>query len=106
MMTTYTRGPWSWAYSNDTGPSDDYFWEFFEIVDSKHNEIARAEHKSDAKLIAAAPSLLEALQGLLEVTKAAIKARDWKVDGACDPDLAFFHAYQAINKALGDEIVY
>jgi len=31
----------------------------------------------------------ELLQEALELMEAAIKAGDWKVDGACDPDMLF-----------------
>jgi len=39
----------------------------------------------------------EALRDLLDAVEAAIKAGDWKVDGACDPDLAIRRAKQACS---------
>lgn len=38
----------------------------------------------------------EALKDLLDAVEAAIKANDWVVDGACDPDLAIRRAKQAM----------
>ena len=38
----------------------------------------------------------EALKDLLEVVEAAIQSGDWKVDGACDPDLAIRRAREAL----------
>ena len=38
----------------------------------------------------------EALKELLEAVEEAIQAGDWKVDGACDPDLAIRRAKQAL----------
>jgi hypothetical protein len=39
----------------------------------------------------------EALIGLLEVIRQAISSGDWKVDGACDPDLNIALAEQALK---------
>lgn len=39
---------------------------------------------------------VEVLRDLSEVCRAAIKAGDWKVDGACDPDSLLRHADAAI----------
>ena len=38
----------------------------------------------------------EALKELLEAVEAAIQAGDWKVDGACDPDLVIRRAKEAL----------
>jgi folylpolyglutamate synthase/dihydropteroate synthase len=43
-----------------------------------------------------AERLEEALRELSEVCRAAIKAGDWKVDGACDPDSLLSRADAAI----------
>lgn len=40
----------------------------------------------------------KALQYLLETVEAAIKSGDWKVDGACDPDLAIRIARVALEQ--------
>ena len=40
--------------------------------------------------------LRKAAEDLLEGVEAAIKAGDWKVDGACDPDLAIVRLRQAL----------
>ena len=40
--------------------------------------------------------LRKAAEDLLEVVEAAIKAGDWKVDGACDLDLAIVRLRQAL----------
>ena len=64
-MNKHTPGPWSHAYSNDTGPDDDYFIEFFEVCDARGEVIARVEEQPDARLIAAAPDLLEALHHIM-----------------------------------------
>lgn len=61
-MSTPTPGPWTSEWTNDTGPDDDYYIEFFEILDSEHKRIGRAEEEADARLMAAAPELLEALK--------------------------------------------
>jgi hypothetical protein len=98
-ISKHTQGPWGFHYSNDVGPDDDYFIEFFEVVNPLGVVIARVEEEPDARLIAAAPELFEALEGLLEVLTDAITAGDWKVDGACDPDLAIQRAKDALAKA-------
>lgn len=38
----------------------------------------------------------EAFKDLLDAVEAAIQAGDWKVDGACDPDLAIRRAKEAL----------
>ena len=40
----------------------------------------------------------EELKDLLEAVEAAIASGDWKVDGACDPDLVIQRAKKAIRK--------
>ena len=48
-------------------------------------------------------NLREAAEYLLEGVEAAIKAGDWKVDGACDPDSAIVRLRQAL--AQPDEVL-
>ncbi len=64
-MTKHTPGPWRSQYSNDVGPYDDYFVEFFEVTSEDGTKIAQVEEEKDARLICAAPDLLEALQGFI-----------------------------------------
>lgn len=48
--------------------------------------------------------LFEILRELSEVCRAAIKAGDWKVDGACDPDSLLSRADATIEAARGKEV--
>ena len=64
MTKQHTPGPWRYCYSNDVGPDDEYFIEFFEVVNPLGDVIARVDEKPDASLIAATPELLEALRQL------------------------------------------
>lgn len=60
------------------------------------------KHITDKLLLDwAAQDLLDALTDLLDGVESAIKAGDWKVDGACDPDVVIARAKEAINKATG-----
>lgn len=43
----------------------------------------------------------DVLQDLLEAVEAAIQAGDWKVDGACDPDLAIRRAKETLALPTG-----
>ncbi len=65
-MSQHTQEPWVFGYSNDTGPDDDYFREFFEITTLNGLVVARADKEADARLIAAAPDLLNALVMVLD----------------------------------------
>jgi hypothetical protein len=72
MTTTHTHTSGAW-YAVKLDASPDHAW----AIDSELVEIARlsewpdhqAEAEANARLIAAAPELLEALKGLLEVTE-------------------------------------
>ena len=44
--------------------------------------------------------LRKAAEDLLEGVEAAIKAGDWKVDGACDPDSAIVRLRQALTQPV------
>ena len=44
----------------------------------------------------------DVLQDLLEAVEAAIQAGDWKVDGACDPDLAIRRAKETLARPEQD----
>jgi hypothetical protein len=39
---------------------------------------------------------IEIIKDLVEIIKQAIESGDWKVDGACDPDLALYRAEKAL----------
>lgn len=66
-MSKHTPGPWEAMWTNDVGPDDEYYVEFYEILDAKGNRVGTAEKKHDAVLMAEAPKLLEALKISLEV---------------------------------------
>ena len=66
-MSKHTPGPWRSEWTNDVGPDDDYYVEFFEILNSEHKRIGTAEEKTDGRLMAAAPDLLEALKLIADV---------------------------------------
>ena len=50
--------------------------------------------------------LRKAAEDLLEGVEAAIKAGDWKVDGACDPDSAIVRLRQALAQPEQEPIGY
>lgn len=97
-MSNYTKGPWTWAYSNDTGPDDDYFVEFFEVTAEDYTKIAQVEEQEDARLISAAPDLLKAAQTIME-----------NLDGMAGEVTAGYHESiiaplrDAIAKATGEQ---
>ena len=65
------------------------------------------KHITDKLLLDwAAQDLLDALTDLLDGVESAIKAGDWKVDGACDPEMSINRAKAAIAKATGETDEY
>ena len=48
---------------------------------------------------------LEALKDLLEIVEFAIKIGDWKVDGACDPDISINRAKKALQEDAMDKLI-
>lgn len=56
----HTPGPWITRYSDDAPSGEPLF-----SVDSQSNTVCAGAMESDARLIAAAPALLEALQLLM-----------------------------------------
>jgi hypothetical protein len=63
---------------------------------------ANTPTEANARLIAAAPELLEALRELHTIVNLAIADGDWIVDGACDPDACMMRAEDLIAKATGE----
>ena len=61
-MSKIAPGPWTASWTNDVGPDDEYYVEFYEILDAQGNRVGTAEEEADAKLMALAPELLEALK--------------------------------------------
>jgi hypothetical protein len=106
--TKHTPGPWSWngrvAMSGAfpvLAESGKFICEVdpavsgFDLIDGKQP----TEQIANARLIAAAPTLLEALRNLSATVDAAILAGDWRIDGACDPDMDIKRARAAIALA-------
>lgn len=54
-MTAYTPGPWTYEYDNHGNGG---FWEWYNI-ETANDHIGRADSEDDARLIVAAPDLLE-----------------------------------------------
>ena len=99
-MSKHTPGPWVFEYDNDVGDNDDYFIEFFSVRTQDSNElIARVEEKTDARLIAAAPDLLEALQVLCEYAETSNDFRYGTLSTKFVRDVAL----PAIAKATGEQ---
>lgn len=63
-MSKHTPGPWIHEYGNDTGPNDDYFVEFYEVI-AAEKVIGQFDSEDDARVASASPDLLEALEELL-----------------------------------------
>jgi len=78
-MSKFTSGPWLIEYNNDTGPNDDFLVEWLEVGPARvyydRAEVLNPVAMANAKLIAAAPDLLEALEaatdcGMVPITSA------------------------------------
>jgi len=90
MKTTHTPGPWATNQLYSKVLADDK--EICEVgVNSHVEEFNYEEYKANAKLIAAAPELLEALQNLVE--------KCLHTDGYSQKVDELYHAQQAIQKA-------
>lgn len=66
-MNKRTPGPWRAEYTNDTGPEDDYFQQWWDIVNVDGDTIAEVYREADSRLIAAAPELLASLRRVLRM---------------------------------------
>jgi hypothetical protein len=100
-MSAHTPGPWTLNISDKKwqNPYQVQAPSGLCIVSFDKEGLFREAAEANARLIAAAPELLEALADVLEIARQAIASGDWKVDGACDPDAAFLRAHTAIAKA-------
>lgn len=106
-MSKHYPGPWSIGGIEDGRFGIDAVssghWRFAQVVAQLENdEQVRKEFVANARLISAAPDLLDALGLLLNVVDDAIRMGDWKVDGRCDPDSAISYARKTMQKATGD----
>lgn len=95
-----TTTPWIYEYDNDTGPEDDYFEEFFTIYGKGRIEIARVHEREDARLIAAAPDLLEML---IEANKELEYLNDPKGFVSIKQEKIMDKVRAAIAKATGEQ---
>ena len=96
---THTPGPWfvsmkpDWDEDGGMGPAVyDCDGGVFAVVDDEPETIARPFCEADARLIAAAPELLEALERLVEAAGPQM----------IEPDLALEFARTVIRKARGE----
>jgi hypothetical protein len=102
-MNKHTPGPWKVGsrsngefYKRNIAGADGYH---VALTSSRED----AEVEANARLIAAAPELLEALRELQTIVNLAIADGDWIVDGACDPDACMMRAEDLIAKATGEQ---
>lgn len=106
-MSEYTKGPWLLAGEDQTfvyalGPhGTNVFWAHVQAAGSER--ASNSEKVANARLIAAAPELLEVLESLWDVVDVAIQSGDWQVDGARDPEAELNRAARVIKKAQGVE---
>ena len=63
------RERWKYEYDNDTGPNDEGFWEWYDIIadEGSYRHVAKVNKEADAKLIAAAPELIQVLKDIMDV---------------------------------------
>ena len=103
MSTTHTSGPWREHSHRQIGPDAGIVCEVWSAIgETDADRIAQAD--ANARLIAAAPDLLEALQEMVAGDAEAIE--DAKRLGVPFPDemLAAYHkARAAIAKATGEQ---
>jgi hypothetical protein len=101
-MTPYTPGPWDYEWSNDVGPDDDYYIEFFEVFTADKTKIAQVETAEDACLIAAAPDLFEALSYVIRDLELRSNLKLGEEKGEVDIGHgAYMQAKSALAKATG-----
>lgn len=92
MADKLTPGEWKAEYvgTSDAGP---HGVDIYEVIADGHNRVCEAVFRDDARLLAAAKDLLEALQELVEFRNAE-----------CEPgDSTWAKVDAALSKALGRE---
>ena len=97
---SHTPGPWfmsmkpDWDEEGGMGPDAVYDCDggVFAVVDDEPETIARPFYEADARLIAAAPEMLEALERLVEAAGPQM----------VEPDLALEFARTVVQKARGE----
>lgn len=92
MSTKHTPGPWMIAGKTVYALNEDGYNRFSALVQDAHTK--ESELVANARLIAAAPELLEALQMLTDHVNRYIYG---------DDDVLVSNARYAIRKALGEE---
>lgn len=95
MTTKHTPGPWS---LNDTA-SHPWGVECESNIPGMPGKVCAVGYLPNARLIAAAPELLEALEGIMKWWMETSSANDGE---DCMPADLFDNALAAINKAKGD----
>lgn len=63
--TTHSPLPWTYLYENDTGPNDEGFAEWYEVLDAKRNGVARVHEEEDAAIIVRACNAHDAMLAAL-----------------------------------------
>jgi hypothetical protein len=101
-MSKHTPGPWQFGTSSEGS----FYKKNIAGADGYHVALTSSRDDSEvdanARLISAAPELLEALRELHTIVNRAIHDGDWVVDGACDPDACMMRAEDLIAKATGE----
>lgn len=101
-MSKFTPGPWEIdQYGHVYGKLREVSKDANGATTFTAPHICHVESVFDRYLISAAPDLFEALNELVLFVGFAISSGDWKVDGACDPDIALTRASKAIARAEG-----
>lgn len=110
MEKKYTKGPWSWKVQ--VGYSGDKEYRLSPILNTDTTEgtpWGDRVDRANAHLIAAAPDLLEALEGMIDAYKRPYEVLccnglECGCRGSTVYDLAEHHARAAIRKAYGEGV--
>jgi len=107
MSSKHTPGPWKICYDNDTGPNDGCFRQWWQVGPAQVNIGSdHEEAEANARLIAAAPELLDACRALLCMLDRGCEPR--KIDEALtwreNDEKARKMAVDAIRKATGESL--